>query len=240
MIINVHAGHNPDGRAACGAIGIIRESTEARRVKDAVIRGLRQLGHIVYDCTCENGTSVSNVLGKIVSKCNSHSVDLDVSIHFNSGARDAAGNGRTTGTEVLVYSLTAGAVNYARQICEAISTLGYENRGVKARPDLSVLRNTKAPALLVECCFVDDKDDVQLYDCQKMADAIIYGITGQRVESVRDSDSDQNVEAPGETPTGDKKKLYRVQVGAYSAADNAAATQAKLKAAGFDAIVVSA
>jgi N-acetylmuramoyl-L-alanine amidase len=39
MIINVHAGHNPDGKVACGAIGIIRESTEARRVKDAVISG---------------------------------------------------------------------------------------------------------------------------------------------------------------------------------------------------------
>lgn len=33
MIINVHAGHNPDGKVACGAIGIIRESTEARNVK---------------------------------------------------------------------------------------------------------------------------------------------------------------------------------------------------------------
>ncbi|MCI9141837.1 MAG: N-acetylmuramoyl-L-alanine amidase [Lachnospiraceae bacterium] len=241
MIINVHAGHNPDGRVACGAIGIIRESTEARRVKDAVISGLRQLGHTVYDCTCENGTSQVNVLSRIVVACNAHKADLDVSIHFNSGARDAAGNGRTTGTEVLVYSLTAGAINYARQICEAVSTLGYKNRGVKARPDLSVLRNTKAPALLVECCFVDDKDDVQLYDCQKMADAIVYGITGQHVESVKDSDSDQNVEAPGsETPTGDKKKLYRVQVGAYSVAGNAVATQAKLKAAGFDAIIVSA
>ena len=36
--------------------------------------------------------------------------------------------------------------------------------------------------MLVECCFVDDRDDVQLYDCQKMAEAIVYGITGQRVQ----------------------------------------------------------
>ena len=32
MRINVHAGHNPDGKIACGAIGIIKESTEARKV----------------------------------------------------------------------------------------------------------------------------------------------------------------------------------------------------------------
>ena len=37
MVINVHAGHNPDGKVACGAIGIIRESTEARNVKNEVI-----------------------------------------------------------------------------------------------------------------------------------------------------------------------------------------------------------
>ena len=57
MRINVHAGHNPDGKTACGAIGFIRESTEARKVKDAVISQLRQLGHTVYDCTCEDGAS---------------------------------------------------------------------------------------------------------------------------------------------------------------------------------------
>ena len=67
MRINVHAGHNPDGKVACGAVGIIRESSEARRVKDEVIRQLRQLGHTVYDCTCESGTGQSEFLKMIVS-----------------------------------------------------------------------------------------------------------------------------------------------------------------------------
>ena len=108
MTINVHAGHNPDGKVACGAIGFIQESTEARKVKNEVIRQLRQMGHTVYDCTCENGSSQADVLSKIVAACNAHTVDLDVSIHFNAGAGDLTGNGRTTGTEVLVYN-TAGA-----------------------------------------------------------------------------------------------------------------------------------
>ena len=34
MKFNIHAGHNPDGKIACGAIGLIKESTEARKVKD--------------------------------------------------------------------------------------------------------------------------------------------------------------------------------------------------------------
>ncbi len=241
MRINVHAGHNADGRPACGAIGFLRESTEARRMKDAVIGMLRQLGHTVYDCTVDDAAGVSGNLSQIVGKCNAHEVDLDVSIHFNSGAGDASGNGKTTGTEAYVYSASSKAKAYAEKVCAAIAGLGFRNRGVKYSTGLYVLKNTKAPAMLIECCFVDDKDDAQLYDCQEMADAIVYGITGQRVEPEKDPDTDQDAAAPGsETPTGDKKKLYRVQVGAYSVAGNAAAIQEKLKKAGFDAVIVNA
>ena len=240
MRINVHAGHNPDGNIACGAIGFILESTENRKVKDAVISQLRQLGHTVYDCTCDTGTSVSNVLTKIVSACNAHEVDLDVSIHFNSGAKDASGNGKTTGVEVLIYSLSSKARAYAEKVCAAVAGLGFKNRGVKVRTDLRFLRQSKAPAMLVECCFVDDRDDVQLYDVHKMAEAIVFGITGQRVPTAEDL-ADQEAAAPGaETAVGDKKQLYRVQVGAYSVKGNADAMMAKLKDAGFDAIVVNA
>ena len=44
MRINVHAGHNPAGKVACGAVGLIQESVEDRRVKDDVISQLRQAG----------------------------------------------------------------------------------------------------------------------------------------------------------------------------------------------------
>ena len=95
--------------------------------------------------------------------------------------------------------------------------------------------------MLVECCFVDDKDDVQLYDCQKMAEAIVFGITGQRVQAAGQPDAGQETVAPGEeTAVGDKRRLYRVQVGAYTVKGNADAAMATLKAAGFDAIIVNA
>lgn len=240
MKINVHAGHNADGRIACGAIGFIRESTEARRVKDAVIAQLRQLGHTVYDCTVDSAPGVSANLSQIVSKCNAHDVDLDVSIHFNSGAKDSAGNGRTTGAEVYVYNSASKARPYAEKVCASIARLGFRNRGVKYSTSLYVLKNTKSPAMLVECCFVDDKDDVQLYDFQEMAEAIFFGITGHHT-AVEEPDAGQESVSPGEeTPVGDKKKLYRVQVGAYSVRGNADATLKKLKSAGFDAIIVNA
>ena len=241
MIINIHAGHNPDGKAACGAIGIIRESTEARNVKNEVIRQLKALGHTVYDCTVENGTSAGNVLYNIVKKCNSHDADLDVSIHFNAGAKDVAGNGQTTGVETYVFSSNSKATAFAEKIVNAIASLGFKNRGVKVNQKLYFLRKTKAAALLLECCFVDDKDDVALYDYKSMADAIVYAITGQKYQEqpVEANDTDANI--PGsETSVGDKDSIYRVQVGAYRNKDNAIALKEKLKAAGFDAAIVKA
>lgn len=183
MIFNVHAGHNPDGKKACGAIGLIKESTEARKVKDEIIRLLKLEGHTVYDCTCENGLSQSNVLTKIVNKCNSHTVDLDVSIHFNAGTNDKSGNGLTTGTEVLIYNSSSKAMDEADRICKKISALGFRNRGIKTRNDLYVLRKTKSPALLVECCFVDDADDIAKYDYRSMAKAIVEGILNKNISN---------------------------------------------------------
>lgn len=188
MKINIHAGHNPDGKVACGAIGIIKESTEARKVVAELINLLTLAGHKVYDCTCNDGKNSTNVLGKIIVKCNSHKVDLDVSIHFNAGAHNMEGNGFTTGTEVLIFSKNGGAYEYADRICKSISELGFKNRGVKERPDLYVLQKTKAPALLVECCFVDDADDVRLYDPTNMARAIANGILGKNVSAITESD----------------------------------------------------
>mgnify|MGYP002769450448 FL=1 len=241
MVINVHAGHNPDGKVACGAIGIIRESTEARNVKNEVIRQLKALGHTVYDCTVENGTSASNVLCNIVKKCNSNAVDLDVSIHFNAGAKDAAGNGQTTGVEAYVFSSNSKAKAFAEKIVNAIASIGFKNRGVKVNQKLYFLRKTKAAALLLECCFVDDKDDVALYDYKSMADAIVYAIAGQKYQEQTTEANDTDASVPGsETSVGDKDSIYRVQVGAYRNRDNAVALQEKLKVAGFDVAIVKA
>lgn len=237
MKINVHAGHNPAGKVACGAVGLINESTENRRVKDEVISQLRELGHTVYDCTVDNGSGQADVLKKIVEKCNAHTVDLDVSIHFNSGAADQKGNGKTTGVETFVYSASSKAKVYADMVCKAVSALGFTNRGVKYSTSLYFLKNTKAPAMLVECCFVDDKDDVERYDYFSMASAIVKGITGQSVQNVPES---KPVGSDEETATGPTGALYRVQVGAYSKKGNADAMADKLRKEGFDAFIVMA
>ena len=187
MRVNVHAGHNPEGKIACGAVGILNESREARIVKDKVIQMLRSAGHEAYDCTCEDGTSQGDVLNKIVAKCNSHDVDVDIAIHFNSGRNDYIGDGSVGGTKAFLDNVSDTnkvAIKYGKAVVEAISELGFRIRddkipdNLKTNSSLYYLRKTKAPAILIECCFVDDADDAKLYNADKMAQAIVKGLIG--------------------------------------------------------------
>lgn len=172
-VFNIHGGHAPAGKKGSGAVGIVNESIVDREIKDAVIAKLRALGHTVYDCTCENGGSATEVLKDICNKANEHTVDLDVSIHLNCY------NGSAKGTEVLVYKLGGKAEQYAKNIVNSISELGYTNRGVKVRNDLYYLKHTKNTALLIETFFCDNQEDVNRYSLDSMANAIVKGITGQ-------------------------------------------------------------
>lgn len=231
MKFTVHAGHNPDGKTACGAIGLIKESTENRNVKNEVIRLLKEEGHTVYDCTVENGTSVSDIVNKQVSKMNSYSdIDLHISIHFNSGANDKTGNGKSTGVEVLVYNTSGTKYDTAKRICSKIECLGYKNRGVKIRTNLGVLSKTKAQALLVECCFVDDKDDIDLYNYKRIAKAIVEGVLNKTI----------SVSVPAPIPVPNEEVYYRAISGSFNNKTNALDRKLKLEKSGFDGVFLDA
>lgn len=189
MKINVHAGHTSQNGKACGACGIVKESIEDRKIKEEVIRILKDRGHTVYDCTSEGNTASEN-LYQIVQKCNKHDVDLDVSIHLNCY------NGQGHGTETLIYSSSSKAKKYAKKITENIADLGFVNRGVKVRSDLYVLRHTKAPALLVETFFCDNRADCNTYKkvtYKGIAKAIADGITTKTIkQKVKDTVTKNN------------------------------------------------
>lgn len=231
MRFTVHAGHNPDNKVACGAIGLIKESTENRNVKNEVIRLLKEEGHTVYDCTVENGTSVSDIVNKQVSKMNSYSdIDLHISIHFNAGANDKTGNGKSTGVEVLVYNTSGTKYDAAKRICSKIECLGYKNRGVKIRTNLGVLSKTKAQALLVECCFVDDKDDIDLYNYKRIAKAIVEGVLNKTI----------SVSVPAPIPVPNEEVYYRAISGSFNNKNNALDRKSKLEKSGFDGVFLDA
>ena len=208
---NVHGGHNFKVQ---GASGCFSETIEDRNVKNKVIALLRAEGHTVYDCTDENGTTQSKNLANIVALQNQHTVDLDISIHFN------ASNGQGHGTEVLQYS--SKTQSYSERIVNNIAALGFKNRGVKDGKKLYVLRKSKNKAILIECCFCDNAEDAKIYNADKMASAIVSGILNKNVEI---SDS-----SPAPTTNTTSAQLYRVrkswgdaksQLGAYKNLDNA-------------------
>ncbi len=180
MKINVHAGHNPSGKIACGASDLLDESKENRKITKELIKNLKKGGATVYDCTVDNGKNQSDVLKKIVVKCNAHGVDLDVSIHLNSGRNDKKGDGSVGGFEIIAYSWNKEKKAIANRCCKAMEKLGFRNRGLKTSTSLYYLKKTKADALLFEICFVDDKDDYKLYKkvgykkiAKVLADAIL-------------------------------------------------------------------
>lgn len=167
---NVHGGHSLKCR---GASGLLDEVNEDRAVKNKLIELLRSNGYTVYDCTDDYSTTQSANLSSIVSKCNAHTVDLDISIHLNSGRNDSGGDGKCGGVEVYGYDDRIYGVAY--KIAENISNtlgIGFHGSPVKYRKDLYVLRKTKAKAILIECCFVDDKDDANHWNATKCAMAI--------------------------------------------------------------------
>ena len=169
MKICINAGHTLTGPGS-GAIGIKNESIENRKVAREVIRLLKDKCYEVVDATVNYANTKEEYLRKSVEIGNECNCDLYVSIHFNALDK------KTHGTEVLVYSMDSEAVNIANNIVENISKLGFKNRGVKERPGLYILRNTKMPSLIVECCFIDNFHDMSIYNVYTMACAIVKGI----------------------------------------------------------------
>lgn len=192
---NVHAGHCPQGKGAYGAVGLLKESVENRIVKDEVIRLLKEKGHIVYDCTCDENTTKDGCLSKIVKKCNTNKVDIDISIHLNSGRNDYQGDGSIGGVEVWNYSSKTAEIS--GRICSKIAkALGLKNRGTKYAPALYVLKHTINPSLLIECCFVDDKDDVDRWNARECAKAIVEGLLNESLGDVIISKTIETNKAP--------------------------------------------
>ena len=187
-IYNISAGHNPAGKIACGAKGFLDESKEDRLITKEVIKLLRESGHKAYDCTCNNGTSQGDVLKKIVIKCNQRDVLLDVSIHLNSGRNDKKGDKKVAGTEIWCTSASGIKKIVSERILNNMEKLGFTNRGLKTTNGLYYLNHTKNKAILIEVCFVDDKDDYNLYrkiGYQKIAKAIANGIAGPETENLK-------------------------------------------------------
>lgn len=166
MKIAIDIGHNcsPD----IGAVGLRRECDLTREVGEELIKILVERGHEIIRCLPKKAQSVSHSLIQRVAIANTNKAELFLSIHFN------AFNKKASGTECFAISDIGEA--YASKIVAEISKLGFINRGVKDGSRLYVVRETKMPAILIECCFCDSPTDMEMYDSVTMATAIANGV----------------------------------------------------------------
>lgn len=160
-----------------------------------------------------------------VSKANDWDADLYIPIHTN------AFNGSVAGTRMFCYK---GSVN-GRKACEAIFkylapiTPG-TSENIKENDTLYEVRYPRAYTVYIEVDFHDVPNVAKWLIAHKkeVAEAIAHGVCdyagiAYTAETKPDSNSDT---------------LYRVQVGAYRVKQNAENMKAKLKAEGYDAIIV--
>jgi N-acetylmuramoyl-L-alanine amidase len=171
MIYTINCGHCVSGFDT-GAVGNgLKEQDLTRLVGNLVRQKLKLQGHTVIDCTVDSATSVTQALNDICAKANAVKADMFISIHFN------ASNGAGHGVEVFTYG--SKEIKEARNILNNIVGLGYTNRGIKDGKGLAVIKNTNAPAMLIECCFIDNAADMKMFNAEDMANAIVKGLTGK-------------------------------------------------------------
>lgn len=185
MKIAVRGGHNPQ---ATGCSALINELTENRKVKDSVIKYLKQLGHTVLDVTpgpCDVNTDLSYG----VNRANEWGAELFISIHFNKAYNSYDGE---LGSEVCVYS----KFDIAQRVVDKLGTLGFKNRGQKIRPELYELCNTTMPAMIVEVCFVEATKDIALYKklgSDNVGKVIVEGIVNKSINIKEEYDMNKLV-----------------------------------------------
>ena len=175
MKILIIAGHGQGdpGACACG----YEEATLAREYAPMLKAALSKYADVTLYDTSKNMYKQL----KAGNSFNFKNYNYVVELHFNAGVNNQGGNGYTTGTEILVHPSESGTT-VEQAILNNICALGFKNRGVKVRTDLLNMNTCKGKQgvsyALIETCFIDDLDDMKLYQAKKqeVVNAIANGI----------------------------------------------------------------
>jgi N-acetylmuramoyl-L-alanine amidase len=178
----------------------------------------------------------NDTLQQEIAECNAFAPDLAVDIHDNAGGGD--------GFEAY-YHIGGGLSKTLAQNIEAeVKKIGQNSRGIKTKVGnggtdyFGFIRETVCPAIICEGVFVDNKKDAAQADTLKEQQA--FGVAYAKGIL-------KTLGIAYKEPTAEKKpaaaassgKTYKVQVGAYKSKANAEAQLAKIKKAGFDAVIVT-
>ena len=171
--IAVYAGH---GGSDPGAVALGRmEKDLTLSVSNAVTAILRGWGYTVIN---NRTTDVNRSITQDANLANENRVDALVEIHFNSNAGTPG-----TGSEVFVSIRDTGRGRaLANAILRRIVALGFADRGVKTQVNaqgqdaFAILRLSNMPAVLVECAFMNNPNDMARLNINTMAQAIAEGV----------------------------------------------------------------
>lgn len=166
-----------------------------------------------------------------IKECNAFAPDLAIDVHNNAGGGD--------GIEVF-HSINGGIGKVlANNIITEAKKVGQNSRGTKTRKNSSgsdyfgFIRQTNAPAVLIECAFVDNKTDIQIIDTKAEQKAMGVAIAKGVLTTLGIAYKAQEAPEKAENTDG---KYYRAQAFAGSK-EGAEEMAKKLKEAGFDAFV---
>ena len=227
--------------------------------KDDTLRLTLAIGEILQnngvDVEYTRTTDVYTSPYERAMKANNAGVDFFISIHRNSFPTD----NEVFGVESLVYDLSGIKYQMAQDINDQLEAIGFVNLGVKARPNLVVLRRTRMPAVLVEVGFIDSNVDNRLFDdnFDDIAQAIASGIL-DTLESVGVIQNDyyrvqvgafrnrryaerllnELLEQDYPAFIDDSGPYLRVQVGGFNNLNEAAEMERRLKRAGYPTVIV--
>ena len=174
MIIGIDMGHTLSG-VGTGANGFVSETQKNREVGNRLIAMLKEKGHTVINCTVDKS---SNDLYDRVRKANAQKLDLFVSLHLNAFKSTTS----EMGVETHIYNGNYSGKEANRKYAQAIQTalvqdVKWIDRKVK-ESNFYVVRETVAPAVLVELGFCDSQGDMNKWNTEKIAAALFRGITG--------------------------------------------------------------
>lgn len=162
MIIAIDEGH---GYGDSGAVHFgYREDLVVREIGKRLKVALEKKGHEVIIASIDGGLSSRAIYA------NNNNADIYISIHMNSNEGYPG-----TGTEVYYYGDNPKTKELAQRVQNSIVKLGYRDRGIK-RAGFVVLKETKMPAILVECCFLNNINDINRLNYDSMATAIANGV----------------------------------------------------------------
>lgn len=170
MKIAGRSGHNP---LAKGAVGIVDETTEDRKIFLASKKYLQEVGNEFIECYPGNMNGISTELMWGINKANNSGASLFYSVHLNKAYNSYDG---AIGSEIWLHPIASKTtIKKANNILKNLESLGFKNRGIKYSRDLAELNSTAMEAMIIESFFCEAIGDVNLYK-KVGADALGFAI----------------------------------------------------------------